>query len=138
MDMSKITQKSNRISAQLIRYFLVGGSAFWLDFILLIALTELAHLHYLLSAGIGATAGMFYMYFLSVKWVFSHRTVTSRKKEVTLFFGIGIIGIVLAQILIFTFTEHLLIHYAISKIMAQAIVFFWNFSARKLILFKNK
>lgn len=122
---------------QLIRYGFVGGVAFLVDYSTLILFTEVFGLHYLLSATIAFTLGLITNYLLSVSWVFNKRTVSDWRTEFLIFTIIGIIGLGLNNLIMFLCTDKALIHYSVSKIIATVIVFFWNFLARKAILFKE-
>lgn len=132
-----LRRPSNDVRIQLFRYFFVGGAAFAVDFALLFALTEYAGMHYTLSAALSFTAGLAVNYLISIHWVFRDRTLRSRMAEFIVFAIIGVVGIGLNVSIIWAATEWLSIHYLVSKIVATAIVFLWNFFARKYILFNG-
>lgn len=75
---------------------------------------------------------------ISVSWVFSERTLHSRIAEFTAFVSIGIVGLGLNEAILWSMTDFLELHYLISKTVATAAVFFWNFTARKYLLFNGK
>jgi len=89
---------ADRVLAQLIKSVLVSLVAFAIDFAILVALTEAAGLHYLISAALSFLVGTTVSWALSVAWVFPVRRFSS-------------------------------------KVIAAALIFFWNFGARKLVLF---
>jgi len=120
---------------QLFRYTFVGGVAFLADFGLLFVLTEYAGIPYLGSAAISFMVGLTVNYLLSVKWVFQSRTLANRTAEFLVFAVIGVVGLGLNELFIWVFTEFVGWHYLVSKIVTTAIVFLWNFLARKFILF---
>lgn len=130
--------KTNRTLYQFIRYFITGGIAFLIDFALLFSLTEYLDFNYLVSAAIGFISGLIINYIISIKWVFPERWIRSKKLEFLLFMLIGIIGLGLNEFLMWFFTEVVLTYYLVSKILTATIVFFWNFGARKLLLFTKK
>ena len=130
--------KTNNTFLQLFRYTFVGGIAFLADFGTLFALTEFLNIHYLISAAIAFILGLTVNYFLSVKWVFNIRTVNNKLLEFWLFALIGIIGLGLNELFIWIFTDLLSIYYLLSKIITTAIVYFWNFLARKFFLFNKQ
>ena len=123
---------------QLLRYTFVGGLAFLVDFGTLFILTEYVHVHYLVSAAIAFIFGLTVNYILSVKWVFNIRTVGNRWLEFLLFALIGLVGLGLNELFLWIITEILVIYYLISKIITTIIVYFWNFFARKYLLFNKK
>ena len=50
---------------------------------------------------------------------------------------IGVAGLAINELLMWLFTDWLLFHYLVSKIIATAVVFFFNFFIRKFALFKT-
>lgn len=120
---------------QLFRYLFVGGAAFVVDFGSLYLLTKYAGLHYTLSATLSFILGLIVNYLLSIRWVFSQRKLQSRSAEFIVFAIIGIVGLGLNVAIIWFFTEHIRLHYLVSKIVATVLVFLWNFAGRKFILF---
>jgi len=131
------TAKTNSLPAQFFRYFIVGGVAFVVDFTLLFLLTEFGHLHYLLSASVAFMAGIAVNYALSVSWVFDHRSVDNRMHEFEIFAVIGILGLAFNAALMWLFTERVGFHYLGSKMVAALLIFLFNFSARKVLLFSG-
>jgi putative flippase GtrA len=129
--------KSNSLTGQFFRYFLVGGVAFLADFALLFLLTEFGHIHYMLSASIAFMAGIAVNYALSVSWVFSHRSLDNKFHEFAIFSIIGILGLVFNEALIWFFTERVGFHYLGSKIVAATFILLYNFGARKVLLFST-
>jgi len=115
----------------------VSFLSFCVDFGLLALLTEAGRLFYLVSAGISFLAGTTVSYLLSILWVFDVRRFSSRGLEYLVFVLVGMIGLALNEALLWLFTEPLGIHYLLSKIIAATIIFFWNFAARKRILFQQ-
>lgn len=130
-------EKTDNTFFQLIRYTFVGGFAFLIDFGALYILTEFAHLHYLLSAGIAFLLGLLTNYILSIRWVFATRIIRDKKLEFIIFAVIGLIGLGLNELFLWIFTDLLVIHYLVSKILTAMIVYMWNFFVRKLILFRK-
>ncbi|MBN1380395.1 MAG: GtrA family protein [Deltaproteobacteria bacterium] len=131
-----LVSRTDRVSIQLLRYTLVGGLAFIVDFLSLFVLTDFAGVHYLFSAAIAFVLGVLTNYLLSILWVFQTRTVKNLWMEVVIFTLIGIIGLGFNELLIWGFTEKAHFHYLASKAVATVFVFSWNFIARKLALFR--
>jgi putative flippase GtrA len=129
--------KTNSTLLQLFRYTFVGGFAFVVDFGSLFFLTEYFHIHYLVSAAISFIFGLIVNYLLSIKWVFNGRVMNSRLTEFIIFSLIGLVGLGLNELIIWLLTDILLIYYLLSKIITAIIVYFWNFFARKVILFSK-
>lgn len=122
---------------ELIRYVYAGGIAFVLDFLVMMVLYKVFGVYYLTATAIGLIVGLFTTYLLSIKWVFNNRAMSNRTTELSIFLLIGSIGFLIHEYVIWVSVEALLINVPISKIIATAVVFFWNFTARKVILFKK-
>ncbi|HII84499.1 MAG TPA: GtrA family protein [Methanobacterium subterraneum] len=131
-----VTDQTDKTYIQLFRYIFTGGAAFIVDFSSLFILTDFFGIYYLASAAIAFVFGLITNYMLSINWVFNKRTMSNRKLEFGVFALIGIVGILLNEVFIWFFTENLQIYYLLSKIMAAVIILFWNFFARKFVLFK--
>lgn len=138
MNLSRKLLKDNtdKTHVQMFRYLLVGGTSFIVDFLSLFILTDFFGIYYLISAAIAFILGLIANYFLSVSWVFNKRKLENRHIEFGIFATIGIIGLGFNEIFIWFFTQDLQIYYLISKIFAAIIILFWNFFARKYILFR--
>ena len=128
--------KSDRTVIHLLRSILSSNVSFALDFGILVILTEVVHLHYLISNGIGFMVGTTLNYTLCIFWVFSRRSIRNRKLEYWLYIFMGLSGVGLNELFIWLFTEQLHIYYLISKILAGSTVFFYNFFTRKYLLFR--
>lgn len=135
---SLFTGEAKGTIVQLFRYGFVGGAAFIVDYGALYILTEYAGFHYLLSATIAFILGLLTNYLLSISWVFNNGKMSNRLLEFLVFALIGVIGLGLNTIIMYISTDLLGVHYMISKIISTILVFFWNFFARKFILFKSK
>lgn len=128
-------QKSHSNLIQFLRYTLVGGAAFVIDFLCLFALVQFAALHYVLAACMAYLAGMVCNYMCSIHWVFGFRRVAQWQREFAIFFSIGIAGLVLNGLLISLGVEVFRFNYLGAKLYAGALILLFNFSARKLLLF---
>jgi len=133
-----VVGKANNAYIQLFRYLFAGGIAFLADVSILYFLTEYSHVHYLMSSLAGFSIGLTITYLMSIFWVFDEKSKDNKAVELTLFIIIGIIGMGLTSLFMWLFTTILLFHYLFSKILTTAIVFVWNFVAKKQILFTKK
>ena len=120
---------------QLIRYGLVGSVAFVADYFSLYALTEWCGMQYLVSAAVAFIIGLTVNYLLSNLFVFSTHRLSQRWLEFAIFAAIGVVGLGLNEVIMYCASELIGLHYMVSKLLSTAIVFFWNFFARKLTLF---
>ena len=115
---------------EIVRFLLVGGTCFVLDYGLLYVLTEYGGLHYLLSAGISFSLSVLLNYWLCLIYVF-HGSSTQAYRMKMLFFGSIIAGLVLNQMLMWIFVDLIHIYYMIAKLIAAAIVTVWNYVLKR-------
>ncbi len=130
-----LLEESDSLLIQLIRYGVVGGTAFVVDFGLLYLFNEYLGVHYLLATAFGFMAGLIVNYFMSVKWVFNQRKVKDKSTEFIIFGVIGIIGLGLNELIMYIGVDKFAMAVMVAKIVSTAIVFIWNFVVRKFILF---
>ena len=128
--------KTNNTLIQLFRYLFVGGVAFIADISTLALLTEKFAVHYLLSAGVAFLVGLTVNYLISIYWIFPKSSLSNRSAEFAVFAAVGVIGLGLNEAAMWIFTDTLSFHYMASKVISTAVVFFWNFIARKILLYR--
>ena len=121
---------------QFLRYTVVGGVAFVVDFGLLYLLTHYGGVYYLTSASLAFVVGLVINYTFSVLWVFSHRVVSNRWVEFGLFALVGVLGLGLNDLSMWLLTSVAGLYYLYSKLITTALVFVWNFAIRKVSLFR--
>ena len=134
---SLLKGKPSGLIVQLLRYFVVGGVSFLVDYGSLWLLTEKAGLPYLVSAALAFFLGLVCNYVLSTKWVFGESRIQSRWGEFVAFAVIGVVGLGLNELIMYACTDGAGLHYMVSKIVSTVIVFFWNFFARRYLVFKS-
>lgn len=133
----KTNETSPQLLTQLILYTAVSGIAFFVDFLVLITLTEYANIHYLLSATISFFLGMITNYMLSVGIVFSNHRFHSRSMEFAIFGLIGLTSLMVNDFVMYFSVEFMGINYTTAKLIATGISFICNFSFRRIILFSQ-
>ena len=128
--------KNSNVMIQFLRYVVVGGVAFLFDFFFLYIFTSSMHIHYLISAAIAFLIGLMVNYLLSIFWVFDKRSLENRMAEFFIFAVIGLVGLGLNEGFMWLFTGLIGLYFMYSKLISSFFVLLWNFSARKLILFR--
>ena len=116
------------------KFAVVGIASFAVDWLLLIALTEIFHVDYLISTTISFLVSVALNYALSMKYVFEHRDDMSRKREFTIFAILSAIGLGLTDVLMFAGVTVLNIAYQAMKVIATFCVTWYNFFTRKKFL----
>ena len=133
-----LRQITNRLGPEFwefVRYGIASAGALAIDFGILVAAVELAGLHYLTGAVLGFTGGIVFIYAVSIAWVFGHRAVRNRRTEFMIFATIGIAGLLVNAAIMWTGTDLLGMAYQLSKLVSVVIVFLFNFTMRKALLF---
>ena len=130
-------EKPDSLFGQLLRYAVVGGISFIVDYGSLWLLTEKAGVPYLWSAALAFILGLVCNYMLSTRWVFGESRISNAWGEFAAFAVVGVVGLGLNELIMFGCTEWIGLHYMISKIVSTVIVFFWNFLARRFLVFKS-
>ena len=126
-----------RLFVQLIRFGVVGGSAFVIDYGIMIALTEILGMNYLISSGISFAVSVIYNYILSINWVFDVNREKDGRTEFFCFLFLSIIGLIINQILMWIFVDMFHIYYMAAKIVVTIAVMVYNFITRKIFLEKR-
>lgn len=120
---------------QILKFGVVGGIAFIIDYGILFLLAKVIGLNELISAAISFIISLTFNYFLSTKWVFEAKKQTP--KEVIIFVLLSVVGLGINEVLIYLGTKKLGIDVMIVKLFATAIVMVYNFITRKLIIEKH-
>jgi len=125
-----------KIFSQFLKSVFSGGTSSLFDLFLLWFLTSILGVYYLISSALSFISATFLNYFLNISFVFDERRISSKKIEISGFFLISILTLFLTQILMFIFVEKFKIFYLLAKIITIFLVFFFNFSLRRIFLFK--
>lgn len=128
-------QRTDNIYLQFFRYIFVGGTAFVVDFFFLYFFSDICGIYYLISAILSFVISVVVNYLMSIKWVFNQDNIDNKIMEFNMFLLISTIGLIFTEILLYFFTDICGIYYLISKIISAIIVLFWNFIARRVMLY---
>ncbi len=149
---SVLSGRTDSGAVQFFRYIFVGGGATVVQYAVLFLLTELFDIDANISAFFGFLGGLTVNYLVSTVWVFDRKNsaIKSKAAEFGAFALIGVIGLLMTEGIIWLFDKPLAAnavlpkfiptdkYYAIGQITATGTVFFWNFFARKYLLFNKK
>ncbi|NLO17443.1 MAG: GtrA family protein [Arcobacter butzleri] len=119
----------------IIKYFFVGAMAAIVDIGVFVLLAKVLGYNYILVAIISFVLGTLVNYLLSIKYVFSSGTRYTKSKEIGLVYSISAIGLLLNVVIIYISYSVLGVELVSSKLISTAIVFFWNYLARKYFVF---
>jgi putative flippase GtrA len=135
---SRIAAGSRRRLNELLGYFTSSLAALLLDFGLLVLLVEVAGFHYLIASAVGFCSGALLLYGLSIRYIFTERRWRGNQAtELSVFMLVGIIGLALTQLGLYTGVEILALPYPVAKMFSVAGVFWFNFLARRRLLFSS-
>ncbi len=125
----------NKLLNQILKFGLVGGTAFVIDYVLLYFCTEFLHIHYLISSIISFTVSVIFNYILSIKWVFDVKKKQD-VKDFVIFIILSVIGLGINSLIMYVMVEKFGVYYMFSKIVSTAVVMVYNFITRKIFVEK--
>lgn len=123
-----------KLIAQILKFGVVGGIAFCIDYGLLYVCTEWLHIYYLTSATISFSVSVVFNYMASVRWVFDVRNAGSKTRQFVVFLVLSVVGLGINQAVMWLGVEKLHWYYMLVKLGATAVVMVWNFITRKMFL----
>ena len=115
---------------EIIRFCIVGGLSFLVDYGLLYACTEGLQIHYLYSSAISFTVSVIFNYWLCIVFVFTGAGKQDRR-QAALFIGSSVAGLGINQVCMWFFVEWLGLYYMLAKVLATIIVTFWNYVMKR-------
>ena len=123
-----------KLVEQIAKFGVVGVIAFLIDYEVLLLLTEVAGIHYLVSAAIAFLVSVIFNYILSIAFVFETDKSRSKGAEFTLFALMSAGGLGINQLMMWLLSDGLGVPYQLSKLVATGVVMVYNFVTRKLFL----
>ncbi|WP_366941057.1 GtrA family protein [uncultured Megasphaera sp.] len=115
---------------EIVRFCIVGGASFLVDYGLLYVCTEFLKIYYLYSSALSFTVSVIFNYWLCIIYVFED-VKKQNKKQATLFIGSSIVGLGLNQICMYFLVSIIGIYYMLAKILATIIVTVWNYVMKR-------
>jgi len=122
---------------RVLKYFLVGGAAASVDFLLFGILIKVCDLPWMIAGSMAFIASTITNYFLSIAYVFKSGNRFQGYQEKILVFGVSAVGLLINQLVLGFFINHIALNIFIAKILGTGVVFFWNFGARNYFIFRE-
>ena len=116
-------------------YFFVGGVSFLANFGIFLLLVHIIGLHWIAGNLVGFIVATFINYVLSVRFVFESENFLRRDFEVFLAFMVSALGVALETLLIHLGHDVAKLNLEVSKLSTAGVVFFWNYGARRFLIF---
>lgn len=130
----------NKLLKQILKFGIVGGSGFVIDYFLMVFLTEAVGIDYLISSAISFSVSVVYNYTLSVMWVFEVNKENKAHLAFLMFLVLSIVGLGINQLLMWVLVDITRLgekwdkFYMIAKLFVTGIVMVYNFITRKIFL----
>ena len=122
-----------KLIRQMLRFAVVGLSAFALDYVLFVVLHMLG-MSYLIANIISYTLSTVYNFVLSMRFVFSGKSSQTRLQQFVIFLVLGFIGLGLNELYLWLLVDFAHITPMVSKLIAAFLVTVFNFITRKIFL----
>lgn len=123
-----------KLMPQIIKFGVVGGTAFFIDYGLLLFFTDICGIWYLLSSFLSYSISTVFNYWASMKFVFKGKEDMGKGKEFTIFVTLSLMGLGVNQVGMWGFVDGFGMDYKWAKIIVTVIVMVWNFITRKIFL----
>ena len=117
------------------RYFFVGGAAACVDIGLFALFAKALEYPYLRVATASFVLATLVNYWLSVRFVFVSGQRFRRRWELAMVFAVSAAGLAFNAAILWLAVEHGHFELMVGKLTATGVVFFWNYLARRLLVF---
>lgn len=128
--------KQNNAIIQFVKYFFVGLLATLVEWVGFYLSNNVLHIHYLLATAIAFFFSTF------ANWGFGRiimfKGTGNTLKEIIKIYAVSIVGLAMNLILMYLMVDAILMDAMLSKVVATALVFMWNFLIRRFVIYKNK
>ena len=122
-----------------VRFCLVGGSGFILNFTLLTLLYRILHLPVLFSQLVAGEIALFSNFILHHHWTYKRNKVTKDFKSLLWQFHATSWVAIVGSALLVSFGVHVLnLHYVIALMLTSGIALFWNYAWTKFVIWRHE
>ena len=138
---------NEHVVGQFMRCGIIGGIASLVDISIYSLGANILGINHILANTLSFLFGLIINYYLTREWVFNQKT-DHTGKDFLVFSVIGVIGLVISNVLLLLMVNTGLLYAVLmtnsdalvrsaAKIITVVVVFFWNFTARKKLVFST-
>ena len=123
-----------KLIKQFLKFGVVGTMAFFIDYGVLMLLSQGLGWDPVVSAGISFCVSVVFNYVASMRYVFTHRDDMSLQREFVIFIVLSAIGLIINELCMLAGVAALgdsALAVTATKVFATAVVMVWNFVSRK-------
>jgi dolichol-phosphate mannosyltransferase len=126
------------LKVDFVRFCIVGGTGFVINFILLTFLNKVVGMHIFLAQFIGAEVALFSNFMLHHHWTYKHHKVEKEKHQLLVQFHLTSWPAIVGSASMVTICEHIL-HFSNFTALAtsSAIALLWNFLWSKYVIWRK-
>lgn len=121
---------------QVVKFAVAGAIGAGIEICTYIYLVDFVEIYYLTASVLAVSLAIIVNYFISQKWVFDSGR-HSKGVEFTVFIVVSVVALLLNQLIMWALVEHVELEDKICKLIAIATVAFFNFFAKKFLVFKG-
>jgi putative flippase GtrA len=123
-----------KLIAQVMKFVVVGGLSFVLDFIIYFVLTNFLSVYYLVAGFFSFTLSLIFNYLMSMKFVFKSKDDLKKSHEFVIFATLSVMGLGLNLLSLYVLVDLFKMNDLIAKVFVAGIVMVFNFVTRKIFL----
>lgn len=123
-----------KLIAQLMKFVVVGGLSFVLDFIIYYVLTNFFSVYYLVAGFFSFSLSLIFNYLMSMKFVFKSKDDLKKTHEFAIFVILSVMGLGLNLLSLYILVDIFKMNDLIAKVFVAGIVMIFNFVTRKIFL----
>ncbi len=123
-----------KLIAQVMKFVIVGGLSFVLDFIIYYVLKNFFSVYYIVAGFFSFTLSLIFNYLMSMKFVFKSKDDLKKTHEFIIFVTLSVIGLGINLLCLYILVDLFDINDLIAKILVAGIVMVFNFITRKIFI----
>lgn len=124
------------------KYCIIGSSGIIVNTMILYSFTDLLGIFYLLSSAMAYEASIITNFIMNDKWTFKETIIPGKSHNFftrAMYFNwTMILGAIYGILLLYVFTEFLLINYIISNLISIAIITIWRYYTSMTVVWRHK